>query len=225
MVDADCSRINEFKEFVCDSEAIEFEQAMDLPEEATKVSPGVKISTSGYNCSFGYKVKRNGVVGFVTAAHAATSVGASVSYNGSVFATCTARRLSGSVDAAFCAKTDKNFKFNNKLAITGKTLSTKISEPGVGTMINKIGITTGHTWGKIISTNASCTYSGITFTNLTSVNMSCYKGDSGGPVYSYISSTNTRPTLGIIAAFSNGGSVSYYVKANQINKALGTVRY
>lgn len=84
-------------------------------------------------------------------------------------------------------------------------------------------ISTGHTSGKVISTNASVTIGGVTFTNLTSADYSSAPGDSGCIVYSYISSTNTRLTLGIHKA--SDGTTRYYVKANQINSALGTSRY
>ena len=84
-------------------------------------------------------------------------------------------------------------------------------------------MSTGATSGKIISINASFTVSGETFTNLTSADYESASGDSGGIVYSYISSTNTRLTLGIHKG--SLGSTRYYVKANQINSALGTSRY
>lgn len=105
----------------------------------------------------------------------------------------------------------------------GTTLSTVINDPGAGTVINKVGMATGHSSGTIISTNASATYNGVTFTNPTTANYHSASGDSGGIVYSFIPSTNTRPTLGIHTAAS--GSTRYLVKANRINAALGTSRY
>lgn len=115
---------------------------------------------------------------------------------------------------------------SNILSGTSNTLSTTISEPGVGTTINKIGRSTGHTSGKVISTNVSATFSsGATINNLTTANYSSAAGDSGCVVYSYVSSSNTRLTLGIHTGVSNDGVTRYYTKANEVNAALGTSRY
>lgn len=76
---------------------------------------------------------------------------------------------------------------------------------------------------KVLSTNVTVTLDGITHTNLTSADYSSSGGDSGGIVYSYVSSTNTRYTLGIHCAAV--GSTRYYIKADEINSALGTSRY
>lgn len=64
-------------------------------------------------------------------------------------------------------------------------------------------------------------------TNLTFVKTTSSNGDSGGIFYSYVSSTNTRYTLGILLGDIplNGVTGILYSKANQINKAFGTVRY
>ena len=48
-------------------------------------------------------------------------------------------------------------------------------------------------------------------------------GDSGGIVYSYIGSTNTRLTLGI--HLGRYGNNAIYSKANEINDALNISRY
>lgn len=105
----------------------------------------------------------------------------------------------------------------------GTTLSTTISEPGVGTVINKRGMKTDATSGKVVSTNASWTINGVTFTNLTSATYDSDNGDSGGIVYSYVSSTGTRLTLGVHKGRKDGNA--HYVKANELNRSLGTSRY
>lgn len=85
---------------------------------------------------------------------------------------------------------------------------------------------TGHTSGRVLSTNATATSSdGKTTDNLTAADYEAAPGDSGGVVYSYISATGERRTLGIHTGRSKDGSVSYYSKANEINAALGTSRY
>ena len=215
-------QIAAFKKQIVDSPAIEFKQAIGKFQDEINVNPGSSITSGGSGGSVGYRARRNGVNGIITAGHLA-ALNADVQKNGTTFARCTARQYSGSVDASFCEITNSNYTPTNTLEGTSNTLSTTISEPGAGTVINKIGAATGHTSGKIISTNASVTVGGVTFTNLTSADYGSASGDSGCIVYSYISSTNTRLTLGIHKGAL--GSTRYYVKANQINSALGTSRY
>lgn len=83
--------IKEFKENVCDSAVIKFEQGCGPIETEVNVNAGDKISFSGGSASVGYRVKRDGVVGFVTAGHAANSVGKSIMYNGTTIASCEQR--------------------------------------------------------------------------------------------------------------------------------------
>ena len=217
--------IKEFKENVCDSAVIKFEQGCGPIETEVNVNAGDKISFSGGSASVGYRVKRDGVVGFVTAGHAANSVGKSIMYNGTTIASCEATQQSGNADAAFCAITNSDYSPTNTLSGTSNTLSTTISEPGVGTVINKIGMKTGHTSGKVLSTNVTITFSsGATISNLTSADYESGPGDSGCVVYSYIGSTGARLTLGIHTGASGSGT-RYYTKANEVNAALGTSRY
>ncbi len=146
-------------------------------------------------------------------------------YNRTTIASCQATQQSGNADAAFCAITNSNYSPTNTLSGTSNTLSTTISEPGVGTVINKIGMKTGHTSGKVLSTNVTITFSsGATISNLTSADYESAPGDSGCVVYSYIGSTGARLTLGIHTGASGSGT-RYYTKANEVNAALGTSRY
>lgn len=217
--------VKEFKENVCDSDVIEFEPGSGPAKAEVNVNAGDKISYSGGSASIGYRVKRNGVVGFVTAGHAADSEGKSIKYNDTAFASCEKSQRKGNVDAAFCKITNSSYSLTNTLSGTSNTLSTTISEPGVGTVINKIGMTTGHTYGKILSTNVTVTFaSGDTISNLTSADYDSGAGDSGGVVYSYIGATGARLTLGIHTGAGDDGT-RYYTKANEINAAFGTSRY
>lgn len=219
-------RVNEFKENVCDSDAIEFKQGYGPILREVNVNAGDGISFSGGSASIGYRVKRDGVEGFVAAGHSANSIGKSIKYGGIAFATCKATQIEGNADCAFCAITNSSYSLTNTLSGTSNTLSTTISEPGVGTVINKIGMTTGHTSGKVLSTNVSITFSdGLTTSNLTSADYESDSGDSGCVVYSYIGSTGARLTLGIHTGSSSDGSEALYSKANEINDALGTSRY
>jgi hypothetical protein len=217
-------QINIFNKEIPDSPAIEFKKAIVKCKDEINVNSGAYITSDGVSGSVGYRARLDGIDGIVTAGHLA-ALNAYVQKSGINFSKCTARQYSGSVDASFCEIIDSNYTPTNILDISGDTLSTTISEPGAGTVINKIGYGTGQTSGKIISTNASATFSGVNFTNLTTANYSSSNGDSGCIVYSYISSTNTRYTLGIHKGTGSDGTTRYFVKANNINSALGTTRY
>jgi streptogrisin B len=215
--------INEFRENVCDSDAIVFEQGNGPAVVEVNINAGGTISDGTSSSSIGYRVKIGNVTGFTTAGHV---IGANESlfYGGTEFAQCTINQQSGSADVAFCIITDSNYSLTNTLEGTSNILSTTISEPGVGTVINKIGYATSHTTGKITSTNVSISFGGVgTITNLTEADYGSASGDSGAVVYSYISSTNTRYTLGIHTG--SGLGKKYFTKANQINAALGSERY
>lgn len=50
-------------------------------------------------------------------------------------------------------------------------------------------------------------------------------GDSGAIVYSYVSSTGYRYTLGIHQGASTDGKTAHFCKADLINQKLGIFRY
>lgn len=222
------TRIQEFKDHVSSSDAILFVKA-EAPMEQYALQPGEKISSHAYDTyyytgSIGYRAERNGIKGLVTAGHV---IGANKTlYQGvgeKVIGKCLVSNVGGSYDAAFCEITDTS-TLSNTLYGTSNVLSTAISEPGVGTLVNKIGAATQHTYGKITSINATVSYiDGPTLTNMTEVELYSEKGDSGGIFYSYVSSTNTRYTLGILTG--GNSTTTSYSKANEINKGLGTKRY
>ncbi|EHL06573.1 hypothetical protein HMPREF0322_02622 [Desulfitobacterium hafniense DP7] len=216
-------QIELFKKQVIDSPIITFEKSSGTPVKEVDVNPGQKISSaSNVDGSMGYRAKKDGVVGLVTAGHLAF-LNEGIKVDGNNIGRVTAKQESGSVDAAFVEITYSGYTPTNTLNGTSNTLSTTISQPGVGTVINKLGFRTGATSGKVLSTNVTVTLDTILHTNLTSADYSSDRGDSGGIVYSYISATNTRLTLGIHCA--KVGSTSYYIKADEINSALGTSRY
>lgn len=214
--------IAEFKQKVTDNGSVSFAKSKGEDIEDVSLKPGAQISKSGSSASIGYRVKRNGVEGIVTAGHFA-SIGDSITYSGTTFGKCTDSVYSGAVDAAFIEITNSDYTPSNTINDTSNALSTTISEPGVGTVINKSGMKTGATSGKVISTNVTWTINGVTFTNLTSADYSADSGDSGGVVYSYISSTGARLTLGIHKGRRDG--YAHFIKANEINSALSTTRY
>lgn len=219
----DANSIRTFKETVCNSEAIRFIQAEGKPYDVANVNPGNLVTIGSTSGSVGYRAKLSGKEGIVTAGHV-ISLNNYLEFGGMTFAKCTKYQYSGSVDASFCEiLTPPGYTPTNTLLVNGvtSTLSTTISEPGVGTTINKIGQKTGHSSGKILNSNASLTVNGITFTNLTSASFKADRGDSGGIVYSVVGSA--RYTLGILKGISS--NATYYCKANKVNAALGITRY
>lgn len=110
----------------------------------------------------------------------------------------------------------------NKIEGTKYTLSGELSLPGVGTIVHKNGFRTGDSYGTIESTDADATENGVSFTNLTKVkNMKCEQGDSGGIVFSIVTSTNKVYTLGIIKGIGKTSGDVYYTKAPLINSTFG----
>lgn len=105
-----------------------------------------------------------------------------------------------------------------------KTLETPVFSRGIEILTEKIGFTSGHTSGRVVATDVSAdTDTGVFLTNLTEATYDSEGGDSGGIVYSYIGSTNTRLTLGI--HLGRYGNNAIYSKANEINDALNISRY
>ncbi|MDR0999740.1 MAG: S1 family peptidase [Clostridiales bacterium] len=217
-------KIQSFKTTVHDSDAIVFKQSVGAMVEEISINPGAEITDANGIASIGFRARRNGVGGFVTAAHFAINLGEAIFCNGADMAICVARQRAGSVDAAFCEVTNSDYTPTNTLNGTDNTLSTKIREPGVGSIVNKIGRTTGHTYGAIVSTDYTALYSdGTVLTNLTQASYDSEPGDSGGIVYMYFRSREERLTLGIHT--SSNGTYACYTKANEINLALETSRY
>lgn len=226
--------IEEFKENVSVSPVITFTQSKGVFRELLdSVNAGSQItlavsSTATGTGSVGYRAKTaDGTIGFVTAAHVALK-GKKLKYKGVEFAEADQSRWqnSGNLDAAFCPISNFNYQPANLIDGSNNYLSTSLSLPGAGTLVNKRGQTTGSSSGNIISTNASCTVGTTLFEGLTSVSkkMTCEGGDSGGIVYTYVSAQNKRFTVGIIKGIDADGLV-YYTKAPEIDSAFKISRY
>lgn len=208
---------------------IKFKESTGRVKAEVTIYPGCEVSRNASMAgsgSVGFGAKRNsdGKVGFVTAGHAIL-VGETAYYgSGTAVGTCVNSQQSGTVDAAFVTlNSPTTDNVSNTLCGTSNLLSVSTTLPGAGTTINKIGQSTGATSGTIISTNVSVIGgTGSTITNMTSANYTSAGGDSGGPVYTYISSTGTRPTAGIHMGAS--GSTRYYTKAGNILSTFGLSR-
>lgn len=223
-------QIAAFHKAVSESDAISFRKAEGEMVLEADLNPGCKaaLNTSGTSYgSFGFKAKRNsdGKLGMVTAGHVINS-GETLYYGATAIGVCSVRQISGSIDASFVPITSPaTYVPSNTLCGTASDLlSTTTSLPGVGTVVNKRGATTGYSSGTIVSTNATWTSptSGNTLTNITTANYTSDSGDSGGIVYTYISSSGTRPTVGIHTGAI--GSTRYFTKASLVLSSLGLSR-
>ena len=228
--------INDFRDKISKSSAIKFMQGEPFKEEKSLLYSGSKMSLGALEGataqpaygSFAFRARETSGqhrIGMVTAAHV-ISVGEYVYNWNDNIGTCTQSTLAGTVDAAFVVITDTaNYDPSNYLyGDFSNLLSTSTSLPGTGTTVNKRGATTGHTSGYIVNTNAQSQASnGNLLTNLTLATYSSDSGDSGGIVYTYVSSTSTRYTVGVHRG--SNGTYRMYSKAPNFLSTLSLERY
>ncbi|HVI42942.1 MAG TPA: hypothetical protein VM577_20235 [Anaerovoracaceae bacterium] len=217
--------IKEFMNNAYDKGCIIFAESEGMPIDQANVNPGDYLQSETIYGSVGYRARRSGVDGIVTAGHVAnttTSGSNSIyNYNGTKIAECTTRQQSGSVDAAFCKITNSSYVPTN--TIMSGTLLTSTLNPAVGDVVYKIGDVSDATSGTVQSTNFSASFNGVPFTNLSKATYYSETGDSGGLVFTFNMSTNTGYTVGIVKGIYGGDGV--YVKASLANSALGITRY
>jgi streptogrisin B len=224
------AKIAEFKKFVMNSPAITFRKSPGKAQLEGLIQPGCLAATSFDESSYGtytFRAKRNsdGVVGMVTAGHV-IPVGGSVWTDGVYTGSCTQSHQGGSVDAAFIRveNTSITTPSNFLCGPTNDNLSTSTSRPVLGATVNMRGATTGYSSGTIAGEAITYTFDGnITYTNLTTANYSSNKGDSGGIIYTYFSSTNTRYSVGLHMAAV--GTTRFFCKADLVLSTLGVSRY
>jgi hypothetical protein len=222
-------KIKMFKSTILNSPAIEFRKSAGRITPEVSLLPGciaaVNVSGTSYG-SYGFRARRNSDLkkGVVTAGHV-VSVGGVIYQGGVSIGTCSISVQSGSVDAAFVPVDDTVAHTpSNTLCGTATILSTSTSLPGTGTLVNLRGASTGTSSGNIISTNASTTTAaGISYTNLTSANYTSAGGDSGGIIYTYVSATNTRFTVGLHLGANT--TTRFFTKAGLALTALSVARY
>lgn len=65
----------------------------------------------------------------------------------------------------------------------------------------------------------------VRFTDMTSANYTSNEGDSGGIIYTYLSSKNVRYTVGIHHGSVPGGNTAVFTKASNALSILGLERY
>lgn len=237
LYDTTSSAIAEFKANVTNSDAIIFLQGEHFVEESTHLYAGGKMSLGLITDttimeppfgSYGFRAREksgNHRVGMVTAAHVIGVNEYAYLWDETV-GICTQSVRGGSVDAAFVAVADtseyvpSNYMFGTTLDV----LSTSTSLPGTGTIINLRGAKSGSQSGHIINTKFSYTTSdGIVHTNMTAASYESDSGDSGGIIYTYVSSTGTRYTVGIHKGYY--GTYKIYSKATNVLSMLNLERY
>lgn len=224
---------NWFKENVINSDVIKFIKNENNMTEIKNYYVGDKYSASQGQCSVGYRAKKNGVEGFVTAAHC-------VNNNEKILGLGEVNSwvYSGTkgVDATFIQTYSGNSVSNYLAWPTDKTtsISTEVSDaPIFGMMVVKSGYRTQTTVGFITNVDySSYTEDGIYWQRLVNTTCTSNHGDSGGIVFISSSSGYAGKTTGIVHACEqqknatdcNEFSMSYS-RADLINKALGVSRY
>ena len=233
----DKAGIEEFKSKINNFKGIEFVESEGELYLTAELNPGMPIfrfKPSGVSrSSLGFRAKKNGVEGIVVSGHGSTN-GADFFVDLSpndFIGTSSAPIIGGPVDCAF-VPVDVGTP-SNKIYGTQNILSAQTNLPSTGTFVNFRGRYT-QKGGTISNTNASATFTDednpsivYNYTNLTSVDLgvSLQNGDSGGIVYSYVSSTNTRYNLGNIVGRGSTSGLSFYSKTSQIMLYLGIILY
>lgn len=236
--DDSTEKIEAFREAVTNSPAVTFVKSKgEIILIATDIKAGSKINTDIGAGSVGYRAKTSdGKTGIVTCAHVISN-GATLKVNGTAVGTCTKWHYGDKVDAAFCEVTNSSYVPSNTIDSTTTVLSTETAWPGDGTTFNRRGFKTGAKTGTIISNNADywakhpVTKEDIHIVEAVKVKVVAAPGDSGGIVYTYVSSKNIRYTVGIMSAISIDPVTKvptgegYYIKAPYVNSTLGLSRY
>lgn len=104
------------------------------------------------------------------------------------------------------------------------TVNSERANSLVGQTVNKVGRTTGWTFGKVIATCVTTNVKGSTITQLcqTFVNAGVDGGDSGSPVFNWTSGSSTVRLAGILWGGS-GTSQFVFSPMSGIEKELGAL--
>ena len=231
--------IEEFKNSVNNFQGIKFIKSEGDLYLASEIKPGMPVLSvfsvgGGSESTLGFRAKRNGVEGVVVSGHAINNgdklhfdTSTSTAYIG----ISTAPIIGGSVDCAF-VPVDVGTP-SNKIYGSQDVLSAQTSDPGAGTFVNFRGRHTSR-GGNIVSTSVSATFKfkdnsnkSYNYTNLTNVRLpvTLQHGDSGGIVYSYVSSTNTRYNVGNIVGYGIESGLAFYAKSPQTIAFLNITLY
>lgn len=178
-----CSSIDikEFKANITNSSAVFFKQCKRKFQSHASLTPGssigTKINGSLQNGSMGYKAKRWGKVGFVTAGHVYDTNSNAYSSTGQLIGYCDYSVKSGSADAAFVVVTDYSYTLSNE-NLTGEEHTI-----WAGDKVTKLGQTIAKSDGQIVSTSINVNSNGVHLTDMAESTYLSAGGDSGGAVY------------------------------------------
>lgn len=213
------------KKLIIDSPAIRYhKQEKEFVREVSINAGGEIRSDAKGSSSVGFRARRYGRDGIVISGHACIVNERIKANNGVAFAIVDINAYSNysKADAAFTEIYDYSYTPENLIQGTSAYLSTTEVEPAVGNIVNRQGISTPLSSGTVQQSNASTIENNIVIEDLYSANYASAKGDSGGIVYTYVSSTNSRFTSSI---HHGSLSLAYFVKPYNIRAALGTTRY
>jgi len=126
------------------------------------------------------------------------------------------------------ARTASRGSVTGSLTISGTnpafTVNSERANSLVGQTVNKIGRTTGWTFGKVVATCVNTNVSGTTITQLcqTFVNAGVDAGDSGSPVFNWTSGSSTVRLAGIL--WGGSGTTQFvFSPMSGIEKELGAL--
>lgn len=228
---SDLSYVEDFKKDICNDKSIQFKvESKKIVPTVTKLKPGGFISNSSCAYSIGWRGWRinnagNYTEGLVTAAHSNKLNNIAYTSGGHKFGKFVLRRYSGNMDAAFVQRTNDKFDVSNTIKFSGSSLKAGYYVDGtcVGAQVYKVGMTTGLTTGKIISTSCSVTYDGKTFTDYVNASYKSDRGDSGGLVYMDVKGAYC--ILGTHVASTVGEASAYLVKAKNVIEKVDIYPY
>ena len=227
-----------FKEYVIDSKVITYKMGEKNSVTAT-YKAGEKttyrytekngdLTNEKYiHCSIGFRAKRNGKVGYVTAGHCAKPDGGSFTIG-----TVGKAIYTETMDAALVIA-NSGVSISNDLKYYGtgfgdpKTLKfSSTSTYVVGGLIAKVGQTTQYRTGKITAVSFTATTTdGQKHTNMMKSDAYNDQGDSGGPILS-LDKLTSGTLIGITSIGKNGGGdlTGFYRVQDALNQ-LGATAY
>lgn len=228
-------------------------------ERFRPVPAGVQIYFSGFVCTAGANVFRNGVFGFITNSHCTNTQGGveSTRYyqhqpSGGAVATeiadppyftgspCPSGRRCRFSDSSFARYDSSSL---GQLGRIARTTSRSSSSPGSltvsttnprfiinaetpfpsgGEQLNKVGRTSGWTFGTVVATCVDTNVGGTNITQLCQDHVQGYSagGDSGSPVFRWTGTTNAN-FYGLM--WGGGGGVFVFSAISNIESELGAL--
>lgn len=137
-----------------------------------------------------------------------------------------ARYNSGiSFDLGGIARTASRGRFSGSLEVVGFfNIAAERANPIAGSTVNKVGRTTGWTFGTVTNTCVNISVSGTNITQLCQslVNAGVGGGDSGSPVFEWSSGSNVT-LVGILWGGSTSGTQFVFSPMSGIERELGSL--